>query len=1220
MSTLAKNYKYIGPYLQYYKVPKGVTQLSINARGSSGSDYGVSGTGGGPATVSGFLSVNPGDVVYISVGEHGQTPNVKPGPYPTAFGGGGLGGPGASAPGNRGGGASDIRYGGSDLAHRVLIAGGGGSAGITGNGGIAGLLSAAAAAGGGTYGGGAGTQSAGGAYIGTGGAVGTTNAGSLGLGGVGGSNTVSYGGGGGGGGLYGGGGGGLAAGTGANSSGGGGGSSWVNTSLITGPPISSTTAKSYGNAIFGFVTVSPIAYGALATPVFPITEQTILLSSPYTFKWVYACVLGDFGSDHSASNFRYRVVGAPAWTTISNASTTTVPNGSAISYSLTATLVAGTRYEWQVQSAGPTAFGAWSASSYFTPSTVPATIPTRPTGGLELELWDGQTGAFITNVPTRIAPSFTEEFGQGAGSFTLRLDDPLATATNLKYKHVVRVKISGLYVGFWVILKLTPTTISTNEYTGRAVMVSGMGGFGAWLPDAVVYPEADPGVDSSLVLYGSENAGSPTKRPFGFMSKDTLGNWRDETFWPHAVYMPNVFDNTAWSGAAGNPWYSMHASWPSTTTAWIAYRNTRADTGQGGDSTYVRRLFSLDVETKLAFFITADNSFVAYLDGEQILTGNDWTKVYVTDLIVIRPGNHILAIEFYNTNAPVASLNPSGLILSAYIIADPTQGFTSPVLVFDTTQPSTPPLELYGAPGIAPAWTTGDILKTLGQEAQDRGVTSWVNFITFGFDEVVDSYGIPWSAYGNVFTFTVGDGYDKVIASLEAAGCDIWFDANFVLQAAPNRGYDRSILYPGDTYAAMVARDGAAMYFPLSTAAGTTAHGTGWMDSLGSGAEFVLNDPSHSTYGVTMGAPSTLTGFSSVSNGGGAVWPGTSTAKSAGFTFEWSAKNATGNPAGEFQAQLSDSIFMSVQDDLDWVILAYAFTGRQSFTLEGLPYVEGANTYERFAKSIQLQSVNACHWVLTGYDDGVRTRLALYRNGSLVGTLIANTGMANLFLEPGIVVDFSGDTALAVTLASLAVYPFEMTPAMITNHYKASLGLLSLVQQPVRFSAGANATESDSALEFRAKTALVVASATQSQEIGTSTSTPYGRIEGFYDGSSNSFEDVVRVAIGSIADLQNASTSANIGISGQDYTAWRDYGVGDWVMSAPDIGSLDTALVRRRVVSITVAEDPATRRLDYAVELDTINQTEAKRLAQWINSITPDGNLGGLIPDPLTGN
>jgi len=199
---------------QTFAVPPCVTEITIELFGAQGGNSPDFGTGGLGGRVMGTLNVSPGDELYVYVGQFGTD---------GGWNGGGL----SSTEGwnNWGGGASDVRIGGTTLSHRIAVAGGGGGGGSTGPCGSGNL--AFGGAGGpniggngdntsnGATGGGGGTQVGGGAGGNSGG-----SSGSLGQGGLGASNA-----GGGGGGYYGGGGGGSA--TGCNRSGGGGGSNYA---------------------------------------------------------------------------------------------------------------------------------------------------------------------------------------------------------------------------------------------------------------------------------------------------------------------------------------------------------------------------------------------------------------------------------------------------------------------------------------------------------------------------------------------------------------------------------------------------------------------------------------------------------------------------------------------------------------------------------------------------------------------------------------------------------------------------------------------------------------------------------------------------------------------------------------------------------------------------------------------------------------------------------
>ncbi|WKZ75418.1 MAG: HYR domain-containing protein [Vicingaceae bacterium] len=99
---------------QTFTVPAGVTKITIEAWGAQGQG----GNGGLGGYVKGDLVVTPGQTLNIYVG--GQD----------GYNGGGLGH--AATPRN-GGGASDVRVGGTTLNDRVIVAGGGGSSSGDGN-------------------------------------------------------------------------------------------------------------------------------------------------------------------------------------------------------------------------------------------------------------------------------------------------------------------------------------------------------------------------------------------------------------------------------------------------------------------------------------------------------------------------------------------------------------------------------------------------------------------------------------------------------------------------------------------------------------------------------------------------------------------------------------------------------------------------------------------------------------------------------------------------------------------------------------------------------------------------------------------------------------------------------------------------------------------------------------------------------------------------------
>ncbi|HID21162.1 MAG TPA: hypothetical protein EYP14_02010, partial [Planctomycetaceae bacterium] len=138
---------------------------------------------------------------------------------------------------------------------------------------------------------------------------------------------------------------------------------------------------------------------------------------------------------------------------------------------------------------------------------------------------------------------------------------------------------------------------------------------------------------------------------------------------------------------------------------------------------YFRRAFQLDADRRVRsaqLVITADNSFVCWINGRRVLTGNTFRHTFSANVArVLKPGRNVIAVEARNAaNAP----NPAGLIAVLEVRLDdgstfvlPTDGsWTSGKEVPDgwASAPKGPaqvcwtPVRVLGPPGIAP-W--GDV-------------------------------------------------------------------------------------------------------------------------------------------------------------------------------------------------------------------------------------------------------------------------------------------------------------------------------------------------------------------------------------------------------------------------------------------------------------------------------------------------------------------------------
>ena len=110
------HFAYTGAF-QYYIVPAGVTQVTIETWGAQGGANWVNNVNFG-GYAKGDLAVIPGETLYVYVGEQ-----------PTTITGGFNGGGNGEGAGKGGGGATDVRQGGITYNDRVIVAGGGGGAG-----------------------------------------------------------------------------------------------------------------------------------------------------------------------------------------------------------------------------------------------------------------------------------------------------------------------------------------------------------------------------------------------------------------------------------------------------------------------------------------------------------------------------------------------------------------------------------------------------------------------------------------------------------------------------------------------------------------------------------------------------------------------------------------------------------------------------------------------------------------------------------------------------------------------------------------------------------------------------------------------------------------------------------------------------------------------------------------------------------------------------------
>ena len=115
---------------QYFVVPDGVTEISVEAFAGAGGDNDDGLTGGMGGYVQATIPVTPGETLAVYVGQKGPTKSDDSSRLTGGFNGGGdVVKSSGAAGGGTGGGATDIRSAPYELDDRLVVAGGGGGAG-----------------------------------------------------------------------------------------------------------------------------------------------------------------------------------------------------------------------------------------------------------------------------------------------------------------------------------------------------------------------------------------------------------------------------------------------------------------------------------------------------------------------------------------------------------------------------------------------------------------------------------------------------------------------------------------------------------------------------------------------------------------------------------------------------------------------------------------------------------------------------------------------------------------------------------------------------------------------------------------------------------------------------------------------------------------------------------------------------------------------------------
>jgi hypothetical protein len=350
--------------------------------------------------------------------------------------------------------------------------------------------------------------------------------------------------------------------------------------------------------------------------------------------------------------------------------------------------------------------------------------------------------AYAAASPNTLVKTLTKAFGRawlhqlndvGSGTISIHPTDAelVATPSVLHYGNIFRFELDGTERFAFILENRSIPPAPQDEETGRIWTLSGRGVL-ALLDDAIVYPE------------GTVVGSTARQRRF-----DWTAIVYDDSSWVAAT---QIQKQSAASGAPEPQWVTLPGNWPDGDAYWIWSREGVAGYPHMPIGTsYFRKTFTLDTAMDVAVFATCDNRFTFWLDGTQILEGDDWRTTYRFDL-PLTAGTHQIAVTGTNdplSNPQPTSTDPAGLLV-AIIEVDENGNLTGTPLVRSDSSFLT-----LDYPSVVPGMSVGEIWRILIDEAQARGGLAGV---TKGFLDATDARSVAWTAgeaIGGVFTVNV---------------------------------------------------------------------------------------------------------------------------------------------------------------------------------------------------------------------------------------------------------------------------------------------------------------------------------------------------------------------------------------------------------------------------------------------------------------------------------
>lgn len=389
--------------------------------------------------------------------------------------------------------------------------------------------------------------------------------------------------------------------------------------------------------------------------------------------------------------------------------------------------------------------------------------------GLELTVYSYEDPFTPLDViPERTQLKCLDEIGgPGGGSFRIFRNDPKLTETPnlIEYENIFKVSLDGRVVGAFIKGAETTDFLNQNERSGEYIESSGEG-LRAWFHGATVQP------------YGGLRSDSADARVFSFASEQ--GSWYIPADWvtPTVIQDYNMDPNPG-------PFGTAPADWPDAPAAkwiWGEANNGTTDPATEGLN-YFRYEFDVSGLTgadNFSVFVSAKDQFQVFMDGQQIIEAKEddaYSKTWRADFQLTN-GHHILAVKVLSKGT-----GASAMIAALFKAGDATAGTEAELL----TVSNTTGWKVNAYPDPAPGWSPGEIMLTLLEEAEARGIR-FPTYLSPTFTATHDSDGAEWPRQLD-WSFDIGTEYIDVIEKLEELVCDVWINpANYELNMYAERG------------------------------------------------------------------------------------------------------------------------------------------------------------------------------------------------------------------------------------------------------------------------------------------------------------------------------------------------------------------------------------------------------------------------------------------------